>query len=36
MVPLFDREVDRNDWLERIRAAAEHPDDPQRFVDDLR
>ncbi|MFZ0017351.1 MAG: UPF0149 family protein [Acetobacteraceae bacterium] len=32
MVPLFDREVDRDDWLEGIRAAAEQPDDPQRFV----
>jgi uncharacterized protein len=32
MIPLFDREVDRDDWLEDIRAAAEHPDDPQRFV----
>jgi uncharacterized protein len=26
------RDVDRKDWLERVRAAAEDPDDPQRFV----
>jgi hypothetical protein len=32
MVPLFTREVDRVDWLEGIHAAAEQPDDPQRFV----
>src|SRR5262249_49388732 len=25
------RDVDRQDWLPRIRAAAEHPDDPRRF-----
>jgi uncharacterized protein len=33
-LPLFEREVDRKDWLERTRAAAEHPEDPQRFIDD--
>ena len=27
------RDIDRTDWLEQIRAAAEHPDDPRRFVD---
>ena len=32
MVRLFAREVDREDWLEDIHAAAEQPDDPQRFV----
>jgi yecA family protein len=26
------QEVDRQDWLEQIRAAAEHPDDSQRFL----
>ncbi len=31
MIPPFDRAVDRDDWLERIRAAAEHPEDAQRF-----
>ena len=35
MISPFDREVDRDDWLEDIRAAAEHPDDPQRFVSAL-
>jgi yecA family protein len=33
-IPMFDREVDRKDWLERIHAAAEHPEDPRLFVDD--
>ena len=33
-VPMFEREVDRKDWLERVQAAAEHPEDPQRFIDD--
>ena len=33
-LPMFDREVDRKDWLERIHAAAEHPEDPRLFVDD--
>jgi uncharacterized protein len=28
------REVDRKDWIERTRAAAEHPEDPQRFIDE--
>jgi hypothetical protein len=28
----FDREVDRDDWLEDIRAGADHLDDPERFV----
>jgi len=28
------RDVDRRDWIEQTRAAAEHPDDPQRFIDD--
>ncbi len=32
MIPPFDRKVDRDDWLERIRTATEHPDDPERFV----
>ncbi len=26
------REVDRQDWLEQVRAAAEQPEDPQRFL----
>jgi hypothetical protein len=26
------REVDRRDWLEQVRAAAEQPEDPQRFL----
>lgn len=34
-IPLFDREVDRQDWLERTQAAAEHPEDGQRFVNAL-
>ena len=25
-------EIDRQDWLEQVRAAAEQPDDPQRFL----
>jgi len=33
-VPSFEREVDRNDWLTRISAAAEHPEDHQRFIED--
>jgi uncharacterized protein len=33
-IPMFDREVDRNDWLERLHAAAANPDDEQRFVDE--
>jgi uncharacterized protein len=33
-LPMFDRDVDRQDWLDRIQAAADHPEDPQRFVDD--
>jgi yecA family protein len=28
------REVDRKDWIEQTRAAAEHPEDPKRFIDD--
>jgi Uncharacterised protein family (UPF0149) len=28
----LDREVDRDDWLEDIRAGADHLDDPERFV----
>ena len=32
--PMFDDDVDRQDWLERIQAAADHPEDPQRFIDD--
>jgi uncharacterized protein len=31
---MFDRDVDRQDWLERIQAAADHPEDAQRFIDD--
>ena len=27
-------DVDRQDWIERTRKAAEHPDDPKRFADD--
>jgi len=26
------REIDRKDWVEQVRAAAEDPDDPRRFV----
>jgi len=33
-LPMFDRDVDRQDWLERIQAASDHPEDPQRFIDD--
>ncbi len=33
-VPMFERDVDRRDWLERTHAAAANPDDPQRFVVD--
>ena len=25
------RDIDRKDWLEQVRAAAEHPEDPRRF-----
>ena len=32
-LPVYDREVDRDDWIKRTREAAEHPDDPQRFMD---
>jgi uncharacterized protein len=31
--PMSERDVDRNDWIARTIAAAEHPDDPQRFLD---
>ena len=27
-------DVDRQDWIEQTRKAAEHPDDPKRFADD--
>ena len=27
------REIDRKDWVEQVRAAAEDPDDPRRFVE---
>lgn len=33
-IPMYDREVDREDWIKRTRDAAEHSDDPQRFIDD--
>ena len=33
-VPDSFRETDRQDWIERTRAAAERPADPQRFVDE--
>ena len=33
-IPMQEREVDRDDWIERTREAAEHPDDPQRFIDE--
>ena len=28
------RDVDRQDWIEQTRKAAENPDDPERFADD--
>jgi uncharacterized protein len=31
---MLDREPDRQDWLERVQAAADHPEDPQRFIDE--
>jgi uncharacterized protein len=31
----LERAVDRDDWIQRVHAAAEHPEDPQRFLDDL-
>jgi uncharacterized protein len=31
---MFDRDADRQAWLEQIQAAADHPEDPQRFIDD--
>ena len=34
-VPTLERAVDRDDWIQRVHAAAEHPEDPQRFLDDL-
>ena len=33
-LPMLDREPDRQDWLERVQAAADHPEDPQRFIDE--
>lgn len=33
-LPMFDRDMDRQAWLDDVRAAAEHPDDPQRFMDE--
>ena len=33
-LPMFDRDMDRQDWLERIQAAADHPEDAQRFIDE--
>jgi uncharacterized protein len=32
-LPMFDRDADRQAWLEEIQAAADHPEDPQRFID---
>ena len=34
-VPTLERAVDRDDWIQRVHAAAEHPEDPQQFLDDL-
>ena len=31
-VPMFERDADRQDWLEWIRAAADDPEDPKRFL----
>jgi yecA family protein len=33
-IPMYEREVDRTDWIARTCAAADHPDDPKRFIDD--
>jgi uncharacterized protein len=33
-LPMFDRDVDRQAWPDDVRAAAAHPDDPQRFIDE--
>jgi uncharacterized protein len=33
-LPMFDHAEDRQEWLERIQAAADHPEDPQRFLDE--
>jgi yecA family protein len=33
-IPMAEREVDRQDWLERTQAAADDPQNPQRFIDD--
>jgi uncharacterized protein len=33
-VPTFEEAVDRDNWIQRVHAAAEHPEDPQRFLDD--
>ena len=33
-IPMYEREVDRDDWIERTREAAEQPDDPQRFINE--
>jgi uncharacterized protein len=33
-LPMFDRDADRQEWLKGIQAAADHPEDAQRFIDD--
>ncbi len=33
-IPMQEREVDRDGWIECTQNAAERPDDPQRFIDE--
>ena len=33
-LPMLDRDEDRQAWREQIQAAADHPEDPQRFIDE--